>query len=226
MPLKTVLISLVALSLLDGPAVAGGASGQPRQDKAQGPPAAAAEPSEPPQAGPQADDPAANADAAEVRAKLLADLHKTLAEAKDADTALALSGQIERLWFISGSETIDLLMQRALKAVAEQNFQLALRFLTTVTELQPDYAEGWNRRAFVYFRLDDTERSLGDLRRVLALEPKHYKALEGVANILKDNGSKKPALEAMRKIMEIHPFLPGVKEAIEELTREVEGQGI
>lgn len=165
-------------------------------------------------------------DTPQIRAELLNELLTHLAAAKDSDAAAAIAGQIERIWFVSGSDTIDLLMQRALKAVAEQKLDLALKLLTSVTELQPDYAEGWNRRAYVYYRMSDTERSLGDLRRALALEPKHYKALEGLANILKDSGSKKSALEAMRKLVDIHPFLPGIREAIEELTREVEGQGI
>jgi tetratricopeptide (TPR) repeat protein len=165
-------------------------------------------------------------DTPEIRTEILKDLYTHLAAAKDADTAAAIAGQIERIWFVSGSDTVDLLMQRALKALAEGKLALALDLFTAVTKLQPDYAEGWNRRAFVYYRMEDVERSLGDLRRALALEPKHYKALEGLANILRQEGSKKNALEAMRKLTEIHPHLPGIKETIEELTREVEGQGI
>lgn len=165
-------------------------------------------------------------DTPEIRGEILKDLYDHLAKSKDADTAAAISAQIERLWFVSGSDTTDLLMQRALKAIGEQRYDLALKLLTTVTELQPDYAEAWNRRALVYFRMEDTERALGDLRRTLALEPQHYKALEGVASVLREAGSKKQALEALRKVTEMHPFLPGVKEAVDELTREVEGQGI
>jgi tetratricopeptide (TPR) repeat protein len=184
------------------------------------PPTASAAPAEP--AVPPAEAPEAN----ELKSEALKDLYKYLAETKDADTAGALSAQIERLWLDSGSATVDLLMQRSFVALSGGDLQLALKLLTAVTELQPDYAEGWNRRAFVYHRLEDTERSLGDLRRALALEPNHYKALEGVAKILGESGSKKASLEALRKLMQIHPFLPGVKESLEELSREVEGQGI
>jgi tetratricopeptide (TPR) repeat protein len=165
-------------------------------------------------------------DGPEIRSGILKGLYEHLAKAKDAESAAAIAAQIERLWFVSGSDTIDLLMQRALAAMGEQNLDLALSLLTAVTELQPDYAEGWNRRALIYFKMSDVERALGDLRRALALEPGHYKALEGVASVLREAGSKKQALEALRKLTEMHPFLPGVKEAIEELTREVEGQGI
>jgi tetratricopeptide (TPR) repeat protein len=212
-PLQIVLAVCVGwLLLLPLPARAG--ESQPA------PPTASAAPAEP--AVPPAEAPEAN----ELKSEALKDLYKYLAETKDADTAGALSAQIERLWLDSGSATVDLLMQRSFVALSGGDLQLALKLLTAVTELQPDYAEGWNRRAFVYHRLEDTERSLGDLRRALALEPNHYKALEGVAKILGESGSKKASLEALRKLMQIHPFLPGVKESLEELSREVEGQGI
>ena len=93
-------------------------------------------------------------------------------------------------------------------------------------ELAPDYAEGWNRRAYVYFLKNDYERALGDLRRALALEPNHFKALEGLARILRDIGQKKSALQAYKQLLTINPFLAGAKEAVDELTVEVEGQGI
>lgn len=197
------------------PAISG--EGSPPSPDVRTAPAAPADPGSPPPEAP---------DTPEIRSEILKDLYKHLAQTKDADTAGALSAQIERLWLDSGSPTIDLLMQRSFVAMSSGDLQLALKLLTSVTELQPDYAEGWNRRAFVYHKLEETERSLGDLRRALALEPNHYKALEGVARILGDSGSKKASLEALRKLMEIHPFLPGVKDSIEELTREVEGQGI
>ncbi|MGQ0672308.1 MAG: tetratricopeptide repeat protein [Hyphomicrobium sp.] len=165
-------------------------------------------------------------DTAEIRAELLKDLYVHLGQTKDADTAAAIAGQIERMWFVSGSDTVDLLMQRAIRALTDKQLDLALKLLTAVVELQPDYAEGWNRRAFVYYLMNDTERSLGDLRRALALDDKHYKALEGLANVMRESGKKKAALEALRRLTEIHPFLPGIKDAITELTREVEGQGI
>jgi Tfp pilus assembly protein PilF len=117
-------------------------------------------------------------------------------------------------------------MERSSKAVAEKKNELALKLLDSVVELAPDFTEAWNRRAFVYFMQNDVDRALGDLRRALALDPNHFKALDGLAQILREIGQKKAALKAFKQLIEVHPYWAGVKQAIEELEREVEGQGI
>ena len=117
-------------------------------------------------------------------------------------------------------------MRRGLKAVNEQRNDLALKMFDAVVELAPDYAEGWSRRAYVYYLQSDTEHAVGDLRRALALDPNHYKALDGLARILRDSGQKKSALRAYQQLLRINPFADGAKEAESALSVEVEGQGI
>jgi tetratricopeptide (TPR) repeat protein len=160
------------------------------------------------------------------RAKLLDNLYAYLATADSADRANSIANAVERLWLWSGSDTIAVLMNRALVAANEKNYDLSLKLLDTVVELAPDYAEGWNRRAYVYYMQGDMERALGDLRRVLALEPNHFKALDGVASIMNGLGEKKAALEAYKRLLAVHPYWPGAKDAVDELKREVDGQGI
>jgi tetratricopeptide (TPR) repeat protein len=64
------------------------------------------------------------------------------------------------------------------------------------------------------------------LRRVLAIDPRHFKAIEGLGIILRETGNKKAALEVTRRALAINPYLKSAKQAAEELEREVEGQGI
>ncbi len=160
------------------------------------------------------------------REKALSDLYAMLATSDTEDGAKAIAEGIERIWQHSGSATIDLLMERASRAIAEKKFELGIKLLDNVVELAPDYAEGWSRRAYAHFLNEDVGRALGDLRRTLALEPHHFKALDGLAQILREIGQKKPALKALRELLEVHPYWPGAKQAADELEREVEGQGI
>jgi tetratricopeptide (TPR) repeat protein len=157
------------------------------------------------------------------RAKLLGELYAYLATATDEDVAKRTAAAIEHVWLVSGSETVSLLMQRATKAANESNPDLAISLFDKAVLLAPDYPELFNRRAAVHFSQNNIDQALGDLRRALALDPNHYKALEGLAQILKEIGRKKPALEVYRKLYLVHPFLSGAKAAIEELEREVEG---
>lgn len=160
------------------------------------------------------------------REKTLSDLYALLATADDEEAAKAIADAIERVWMHSGSATIDLLMERAMKAMSEKNTDLALKLFDHVVELAPDFTEAWNRRAYVHFVLNDVERALGDLRRALALDPHHYKALDGLGQILREVGQKKGALKAFQQLLEVHPFWQNAKQAVDELEREVEGQGI
>lgn len=160
------------------------------------------------------------------RAAALKGLYERLAAAPSAEMAAAVAQAIERIWRTSGSPTLDLLLARATASIETGRHDLAEALLSSALELQPDFAEAWNRRAFLFHKADDSQRALADLRRVLALDPNHFRALEGMAIILRGLGEKKAALAAYKKLLEVYPFFAGAKTAVEELSVEVEGQGI
>ena len=160
------------------------------------------------------------------RRRALDDLYAHLAAAENAGTAVPLVGAIERLWLFSGSDTIDVLMERVLKAVAEQRLDLAEKLADTIVDLEPGFAEGWNRRALVAYLQGDYENALNALTRALALEPNHFKALDGLAQIMRQQGDKAAALDAYRKLLKVHPYWEGAQDTYEQLKREVEGDGI
>lgn len=176
------------------------------------------------------EDDASKGDAAKAspqdRDAMLAELYEHLAKAPDAEQAGPIAQTIEGLWLHSDSDTIALLMHRAVKAINEKNPELALKLLDAVVQLQPDYAEGWSRRAYLYYLQNDYEHAVGDLRRVLALDPNHFRALDGLARILRETGQKKSALQVYEKLLKIYPHFPEADEAVEELSVEVEGRGI
>lgn len=160
------------------------------------------------------------------RDKALNDLYALLATAEDENTAKAIAEGIERVWLHSGSPTVDLLLGRAMKAVAEKKMDRALKLLDNVVEQAPDFTEGWSRRAYIYFQRNQVGQALGDLRRALALDPNHFKSLDGLAQVLREIGQKKAALQVFRHLYDVHPYWPGADRIIDELSREVDGQGI
>ena len=163
---------------------------------------------------------------ADEKVKLLGDLYAQLSTADDEAAAKKYVGQIERLWMVSGSDTIDLLMERANIAIRKTQPELAQKLLDRVVALAPDYAEGFNQRAYFHFVRNNFDAAVGDLRRTLALDPNHFKALEGLAQIWRETGNKKGALGVVKQLLDVNPFAPGAKSTFEELKREVEGQGI
>lgn len=160
------------------------------------------------------------------RAEALANLYALLATADDEKLGREIAGVIERFWLFGHGDTVAVLMQRGSQAMAQKNEDLALKFFDAVVELAPDYAEGWHQRAVLYYSENNFTKAMGDLRRVLALDPNHYKALEGLSRMLEESGQKAGALAAHRQLMAVNPFWPGAKERLRELERAVEGQGI
>jgi predicted Zn-dependent protease len=158
------------------------------------------------------------------RDSVLAELYERLAAADDEAEAKEVERGLERVWLYTGSPTVDLLFGRAMQAVSKKDYDRALLFLTHVVEQAPDFTEGWSRRAYVHFQRNQVGLALGDLRRALALDPSNFRALDGLAQILRDTGENETALAVLRRLHEVHPHWPGTEKAVEELAREVEGQ--
>jgi tetratricopeptide (TPR) repeat protein len=104
-----------------------------------------------------------------------------------------------------------------------QDLATARSHLDTLVALEPDFAEAWNKRATVYFYQGEYERSLADISRVLALEPRHFGALNGLGMIFERTGRKAEALEAFRNALAIHPQMPAIQQRVDMLSRELEG---
>ena len=131
---------------------------------------------------------------------------------------------IWRAWSRSGSASMDLLLRRADEAAGEGELDVAVRFLNDLVRLAPDFAEGWNKRATVLFMQEKLGRSMADIERTLALEPRHFGALSGLAVILEETGNEAGALRAWRRALEIHPNLEQAAESVERLEPVVEGR--
>jgi len=153
-------------------------------------------------------------------------LFDALKIAPDESSAKAIEDRIWALWMVSGSDTCNILMSRAKMAADGQDYGLAVKLLDAVVELRPDYVEGWNRRATVYYLQKDYGHSLADIRQVLAREPRHFGALSGLGAIMQEIGDDKHALEAYRRALAIDPHLEHVGEVVKTLTEKVEGRDI
>ncbi len=144
-------------------------------------------------------------------------LFAKLKEAPDTESAAVTSRAIQQRWARSGSDTADLLMQRADAALAGGDRPLAIEILDRIIALDPEWAEAWNRRATVFFLEDDLSRSAADIQEVLAREPRHFGALMGLAGILERIGDEHKALEAYERVLSVYPLLPAAQKGVERL---------
>lgn len=153
-------------------------------------------------------------------------LFGALKAAPDEASAKVIEQHIWAQWLVSKSDTTNLLMSRVKKAVEAKDLDVALRLLDAIVELNPTYVEGWNRRATLHYMRREFGQSLTDIRRVLAIEPRHFGALTGLGLILKELGDEKHALEAFRKALAINPHLKHIPDTVKTLTEKVEGRDI
>jgi tetratricopeptide (TPR) repeat protein len=162
----------------------------------------------------------------EIAELTLDELFERLPDYAETDTGRAIEVAILERFHESGSDTADLLMSWALLAMEREEYPLALDVLDQVILIKPDFAEGWNKRATVYFLLDDYAASLADIRQTLALEPRHFGALAGLGMILESTGHEDRAMEVFRRALEINPQMEKVRETLERLERANAGNSI
>lgn len=131
--------------------------------------------------------------------------------------------RIWKEWSRSGSPAMDLLLDRGREALEEGDTDAAIEHLTALTDHAPDFAEGWNARATAYFQAELYGPALSDIEMTLALNPRHFGAMAGLAMILEQLDYPDDALSAYRAVLAIHPHRPNVREAVERLEAELAG---
>jgi tetratricopeptide (TPR) repeat protein len=159
---------------------------------------AVAQGAQPPPAMPGQDAPA--------RAQQIDDLFARLKTVKAQEDGDEIVAQIWKLWQQSGSPELDAAMQHAV-LVMGQVPALAMPILDDIVARAPNWAEGWNKRATVLYLMGEYDRSLTDIDRVLALEPRHFGALAGMGLIRIEKGETREALAAFRRALAVNPFL-------------------
>ena len=154
------------------------------------------------------------------------ELFDRLAKSADDEEAAGIVSALERLRLRSGSDTGDLLMTRALKAMEGENYPLALSLLDRIVDLRPDWTEAWNKRATVRYFAGDSRGSMADIAETLKREPRHIGALAGMGSILEEAGLREEALRAYQRGLEIAPHYLPLKEAADRLKAELAGQAL
>jgi len=132
----------------------------------------------------------------------------------DEDTRQRADQAIWRIWARSGNQEVDALYETGIEQMNAGSLQQAIVTFTRIIELKPDFAEGWNKRATLYFLVGDLHKSLADCDEVMKRNPYHFGALSGYALIYTRLEYYDRALEYSRRALEVNPNLDGVKQNI------------
>lgn len=138
----------------------------------------------------------------------------------------ALENRIWHIWMTSDNDEVNRLMAAGSHAMAAQDYRAALAAFDRIVAIAPNFAEGWNKRATVYFVLGDYAASLRDIDRTLALEPRHFGALTGLGLVHSELGEAAAALNAFERALAINPHMPNVRRNVETLRKRIGGEEI
>jgi tetratricopeptide (TPR) repeat protein len=133
------------------------------------------------------------------------------------------------IWSRSGNPQIDRLMARGVEEMEQGNNKAAIATFSEVVKRKPDFAEGWNKRATVYYLVGDYKRSIADCGQVLKRNPRHFGTLSGLGQIYYRMGDYEKSIEWFRKALEVNPGMAGVElnlKALEAMQRERTGKSI
>ncbi len=147
-----------------------------------------------------------------------------------SETALSAEKITRQIWTIwiddASSDSSRATMERGINLMNEGRLEEAEKVFSTLVLQQPDYIEAWNKRATIRFMMGQFDASLEDVFVVLSKEPKHFGAVSGLAMILMREKNFDGALQAYKKLLQIHPFSKDALRLVPLLEQRILGERI
>ena len=136
---------------------------------------------------------------------------------KDSPNELVSSVHIARIWKIWG-ETNEAYSQSLYnlgdKLLKQKQYEQSLVVFSKLILDKPNFAEGWNKRATLYFLMGNFNKSILDINKTLTLEPRHFGALDGLGQIQFKLNNFQGSIEAYEELLQIIPHSSNAKKML------------
>ncbi|QEX18900.1 hypothetical protein FRZ44_42110 [Hypericibacter terrae] len=156
----------------------------------------------------------------------LPELFDLLKKAPDPGAAQQVEGLIWTLWFHSDNPEVLKLMNSGVAAMSASDFKMAIDAFTKVTQIAPDFAEGWNKLATVHYLTGDYQDSLDEIGHTLELEPRHFGALSGLGLVQVELNHTEQALDAFERALDVYPLMQGARMNADTLRKQLQDKSI
>jgi tetratricopeptide (TPR) repeat protein len=151
----------------------------------------------------------------------MADAPALVAALRDPDESVRATAE-QALWIVwsrSGNPQVDKLFAQGLEEMNSGRLDAGIATFTRVIETAPEFAEGWNKRATLYFITGEYKKSLADCDEVIKRNPAHFGALAGYGQIYLRLDDPEKALEYFRRALVVNPNMESVEAAVQVLER-------
>ena len=156
----------------------------------------------------------------------LDELFRTLKSTQDPAAASVIELQIWDIWIAHDNAEYFELMATGIRHMNANALSLALEDFNRLIAIAPNYAEAWNKRATIYYLLQNYAASAADIDKTLELEPFHFGALSGLGLVRLGEGRYLEARNAFQTVLEIYPAMAGVKYNLEQLENYLQNNSI
>ncbi len=155
---------------------------------------------------------------------LMSDVPVLLGSLRDPDETVRsiAENSIWTIWSHSGDARIDELYKKGVALMEESRTDEAIELFSRIIHDRPGFAEGWNKRATLYFLAGEYRKSLKDCAEVIKRNPYHFGALSGQGQIYLELEEYEKALDYFRRALNVNPNLEKVERSIEVLERVIE----
>ncbi len=144
----------------------------------------------------------------------------------DQVAAEAVQDRIWDIWLEHPKEDIVLLMREGVQNLNADHYAEALAAFDAVIARDPNYAEGWDKRANAEYLLGNYDNAVRDIGRALALEPRHFGALAGLGLVYLAIDEPAGALRAFNAALAINPHLDGVRQQATKIRQQMAGSAL
>ena len=152
-------------------------------------------------------------------------LFEQLQKLNNSKAAALLEEEIWSLWH-NHPNNIKLTQKLELGTELMQygNYDYALKVFSNIIKTDPGWSEAWNKRATVFFLMNQYSESLNDIERVLNIESRHFGALSGQARIYINLQEYEKAINSLEKALNFYPsfksgdLIPEIERLIKEET--------
>ena len=147
----------------------------------------------------------------------LEDLFDILSKTESEDQINQVISSIWDIWHETNDPSIEADFYRGLESMRTGDLIMAVAFFTRVIDKNPNFAEGWNKRATVYYMLGKFDASMMDIHETLKLEPRHFGAMDGMGLIFIHLEQFDQAIDIYDQMLKIFPNNSSTKQKKEML---------
>ena len=154
-------------------------------------------------------------------------LFEQLKKSDNASIALEIEMKIWNIWSTHPTQdkfTRSLEKGSGLMSIGE--LELSVKVFSTIINADPDWAEGWNKRATVFYLMGRYQDSLNDIDEVLKRESRHFGALSGQGLVQIKLKNYEKAIKSYQAVQKIYPSIRAAKVMIPHLRKLIRDEAI